>query len=72
MEGIGTLGLSCLYLNAGTFDKYVLDATNTPVAQGQFTANSLAAGRLHGSGGPDDLVVGESNATVAGRSAGLR
>lgn len=44
MEGIGTIGLSALYLNAGTFDKYVLDASNNPVAQGQFTANSLSAG----------------------------
>lgn len=44
MEGIGTLGLSCLYLNAGVFDKYILNAAGTPVAQGQFTANSLAAG----------------------------
>jgi len=33
-------------------------------------ANSLAAGRLHGASGPDDLVVGEPNATVAGRSQG--
>ncbi len=44
IEGIGTIGLSGLYLNAGTFDKYVLDAANNPVAAGQFTANSLAAG----------------------------
>lgn len=44
IEGIGTIGLGALYLNAGTFDKYVLDAANNPVAQGQFTANSLAAG----------------------------
>lgn len=44
IEGIGTIGFSCLYLNAGVFDKYVLDAANNPVGQGQFTSNSLAAG----------------------------
>src|SRR5260221_2671669 len=32
MEGIGTIGLSALYLNAGNFDKYVLDASNNPQA----------------------------------------
>jgi len=44
IEGIGTIGLSGLYLNAGSFDKYTLDAANNPVAQGQFTASSLEAG----------------------------
>lgn len=44
MEGIGTIGLGVFYLNAGTFDKYILDASNAPVAQGQFTANALVAG----------------------------
>jgi hypothetical protein len=44
IEGIGTIGFSVLYLNAGAFDKYVLDSANQPVAQGQFTASSMAAG----------------------------
>lgn len=44
IEGVGTIGLSGLYLNAGTFDKYVLDAANNPLAAGQFTANALTAG----------------------------
>jgi hypothetical protein len=45
MQSIGgTLGLNVLYLSAGTFDKYVLDANNNPVAQGTFTADSLEAG----------------------------
>jgi hypothetical protein len=44
IQDVGTIGLSGLYLNAGTFDKYVLDSANNPVAAGQFTANALTAG----------------------------
>lgn len=44
IDGIGTVGLSFFYLNAGTFDKYGFDASNNPVNQGQFTASSMVAG----------------------------
>jgi hypothetical protein len=45
IDGIGTVGLSFFYLNAGTFDKYGFDpVTNNPVNQGQFTASSMVAG----------------------------
>ena len=44
IDGIGTVGLSFFYLNAGTFDKYGFDAANNPVQLGQFTASSMAAG----------------------------
>jgi hypothetical protein len=44
IEGIGTVGLSVFYLNAGQFDKYGLDAANNPVNLGTFSASSLAAG----------------------------
>jgi hypothetical protein len=44
IKGIGTIGLSLFYLNAGTFDKYGFDSSGNPVNQGTFTASSLAAG----------------------------
>lgn len=44
IEGIGTVGLSFFYLNAGSFEKYGFDAANNPVNLGQFTASSMAAG----------------------------
>jgi hypothetical protein len=44
IEGIGTIGLSFFYLNAGNFDKVGLDALNNPVNLGQFTASSMVAG----------------------------
>lgn len=44
IEGIGTVGLSFFYLNAGTFDKVGFDALDQPVNLGQFTASSMVAG----------------------------
>lgn len=44
IDGIGTVGLSFFYLNAGTFDKVGFDALNQPVNLGQFTASSMVAG----------------------------
>jgi hypothetical protein len=44
IDGIGTVGLSFFYLNAGTFDKVGFDASNNPVNLGQFTASSMVAG----------------------------
>lgn len=44
IDGIGTVGLSFFYLNAGTFDKVGFDAANNPVNLGQFTASSMVAG----------------------------
>ncbi len=44
IDGIGTVGLSFFYLNAGTFDKVGFDASNNPVTLGQFTASSMVAG----------------------------
>ncbi len=45
MEGIGTIGLSVLYLNGGEFDKTVIDPlTSLPQSQGKFTAGSFAVG----------------------------
>ena len=44
IDGIGTIGLSVFYLNAGKFDKYGFDNSGQPVNQGSFTASSLAAG----------------------------
>jgi hypothetical protein len=38
---LGTLALSGLYLNGGSFDKYTLDSSNNPVADGQFTASDM-------------------------------
>jgi hypothetical protein len=44
INGIGTVGLSFFYLNAGTFDKVGFDVNNQPVNLGQFTASSMVAG----------------------------
>jgi hypothetical protein len=44
VQGIGTVGLSFFYLNAGAFDKVGLDGFGNPVNQGQFTASSMVAG----------------------------
>jgi hypothetical protein len=45
MEGIGTIGASVLYLNGGSFDKYVIDpVTGNPTAAGTFSANSMVGG----------------------------
>jgi hypothetical protein len=44
IKGIGTIGLSLFYLNAGTFDKYGFDSSGNPIAEGTFSASSLAAG----------------------------
>jgi hypothetical protein len=44
INGIGTVGLSVFYLNAGKFDKYGFAADGvTPVNLGTFSASSLAA-----------------------------
>ncbi len=44
IKGIGTVGLSLFYLNAGKFDEYGFDSAGNPVNLGTFTASSLAAG----------------------------
>jgi len=44
INGIGTVGLSFFYLNAGSFDKYGFDTFGNPVNMGQFTASSMAVG----------------------------
>ena len=44
IDGVGTIGLSVFYLNAGKFDKYEFDAFNNPKRTGEFTASALTAG----------------------------
>lgn len=44
IDGIGTVGLSFFYLNAGTFEKVGFDAFDNPVNLGQFTASSMVMG----------------------------
>ncbi|MES2201090.1 MAG: PorV/PorQ family protein [candidate division FCPU426 bacterium] len=43
-KSFGTIALSGLYLNGGSFDKYVLDSSGSPVSQGTFGASSIAMG----------------------------
>ena len=44
IHNIGTLGLNVLYLNAGTFDGYTLDASGNPQSTGTFGASDMALG----------------------------
>lgn len=59
IDGIGTIGVSFLYLNAGKFEKYTLDAANNPVRVGEFTASSMAGGLAY------------SRKIIAGLAAGI-